>query len=184
MRDPEDINSERRLLAAVRRSIRQHCGDRESHLATNCSTSAYHTAAGPARTRQSTRGASHTAPLRTPGRSTTCGRHDRARLVPYEHRARPEAMTMRTALRRPDHPSAIGAAHQLTRCTLKPIIRQTDRCGGCVAPVAFAALVVPFHGGRCLKNRGLSIPCVAPLRDDRASHPSFASSCDSRGVGG
>ena len=39
-----------------------------------------------------------------------------ARLVPDEHRARPEAVTARAALRRPRHPPAIGAADKLADC--------------------------------------------------------------------
>ena len=37
-------------------------------------------------------------------------------LVPDEHRARPQAVTVRAALRRPRHPRAIGAADQLADC--------------------------------------------------------------------
>jgi hypothetical protein len=57
----------------------------------------------------------HAAAVETrPGGMSTATRA--ARLVPDEHGARPEAMTVRTGQRWPRHPRAIGAADQLADC--------------------------------------------------------------------
>jgi len=54
MRDLDTVDSELRLLAAVRRSIREHVGEPSSRQVDNSSMSAWRNFAGPARSSRST----------------------------------------------------------------------------------------------------------------------------------
>jgi hypothetical protein len=77
--------------------------------------------------------------------------------VTRKHSAGCELMPARAVLRWPRHPRTIGAADKSANrhdSTVGLGARQAGRV------VVAQRLAVLFHGGQCLKSRGLGIACV------------------------